>query len=340
VVQLDDDCITDLEVEIGRSHRGFEKEAESASWDGTRPFVSRLGYASGLMAEVAYCLAVEALAGTVLPDRAIWLRMFGMELSRATDHFARLAGTMAALGLRDAEVAAQQGELAAARLLARATGRSPLAGWSCLGGVESDLPGRFENLWTEAMPVLAAHVDRVTDAAVDNPTGQRRLRDVATLSATDALAWSVTGPALRASGVGQDVRKDRPYLAYDAVDFDVPVGETGDAFDRLLVVVEEIRQSLAIADQCHERLASLGPGRIQAEGGAEAREGWSEIESSTGALGFLLFSEDQGTPRRVRCRAPSFFHAQALPAMLRGERLDDLLPTAALLHLIAGECDR
>jgi NADH:ubiquinone oxidoreductase subunit D len=158
------------------------------------------------------------------------------------------------------------------------------------------------------------------------------------------------------------VRRDAPYLAYDAVDFDVAIGESGDDFDRVLVVVEEIRQALRIADQCAARLAEMGSGPWRADapgwrddaaldGAARSDERLAgpaipagEItvatESSTGELGFLLVSDGGPLPRRVRCRAPSFFHAQAMPAMLRGGQLDDLLPTAAVLHLVSGECDR
>jgi NADH:ubiquinone oxidoreductase subunit D len=178
------------------------------------------------------------------------------------------------------------------------------------------------------------------------------LHGVAPMSAEDCLSWGVTGPALRASGSPTDVRRDRPYLAYAALDFDVPIGESGDGFDRMLVVLEELRQSLGMVDQCHKLLSSLGPGAIAAStddaagssglasSEVPAGEAVETVESSTGELAFFVVSDGSGLPRRVRCRPPSFFHAQAMPVMLRGARLDDLLPTAALLHLVSGECDR
>jgi NADH:ubiquinone oxidoreductase subunit D len=159
-----------------------------------------------------------------------------------------------------------------------------------------------------------------------------------------------------------DVRRDAPYLAYGSIDFDIPIGESGDCFDRLLIVVEEIRQSLRIIDQCLSLLTTLGPGNLRL-----ALPGWCDpedlaaseraqlaldgptiapgeyaasIESSTGELGFFVASDGNSKPRRVRCRAASFHHAQAMPQMLRGAMLDDLLPTAAILHLVSGECDR
>lgn len=352
LVQLDDDRITDLEVEIGLGHRGFEKEVESTSFDHALPYVSRLGHAGGVIAETAYCLAVEALIGVALPDRAIWLRTLVNEIARVTDHFARLGAVMSAIGLRDAELAAQRAELEAARLLAFAVGRGPLAGWLRIGGVASALPEEFPEQWIAARVRLLEMLARFETIAVGNPTCQRRLRDVASMSVDDCLAWGVTGPSLRASGCPMDIRRDRPYLAYGALDFDVPIGESGDDLDRMLVVLEELRQSLGMIEQCHKLLSSLGPGVIVVEGGETASAsrlpGWevpagesvATVESSTGELAFLIVSDGTGAPRRIRCRPPSFFHAQAMPQMLRGARLDDLLPTAALLHLVSAECDR
>jgi len=362
LVSLDDERISDLEVEIGIGHRGFEKEVESSPWHRALPYVARLGYAGGLLAEVGYCLAVEELAGVGIPDRAIWLRMLASEIARVSDHFARLAAVSTAIGLPSAESVAQQGEVEAARLLAAVTRRGPLVGWVRLGGVACAPNETFAPRWREMYNVLNATLGRFEAVAIDNPSCQQRLRGVAAFSIEDCIAWGLTGPVVRASGMPMDVRRDAPYLAYSAVDFDVPIGENGDDFDRLLVVVEEIRQSLRIVDQCQDLLASLGPGVVcladpgwgeldgadSSERPAIVLEGptipagevTSSIESSTGELGFFLVSDGEGLPRRIRCRSASFLHAQAMPEMLRGARLDDLLPTAATLHLVSGECDR
>ncbi len=352
LVQLDDDRITDLEVEVGLGHRGFEKEVESTTFDRASPYVARLGYAGGVLAETAYYLALETLVGAKLPDRAIWLRMLVGEIARVSDHFGRLAAVMSAIGLRDAELTAQRAELVAARLLASAAGRGPLGGWLRIGGVASALPEDFPEQWVASEHRLRESIAHFESIAIANPTLQRRLRDVAPMSVDDCLAWGVTGPALRAAGSPMDIRRDRPYLAYSALDFDVPIGETGDDFDRILVVLEEVRQSLGMVEQCHKLLVSLGPGDIiesrdhsvdpaeGAESNVPAGEAVATVESSTGELAFFIVSDGSELPRRIRCRPPSLFHAQAMPAMLRGARLDDLLPTAALLHLVSGECDR
>jgi NADH:ubiquinone oxidoreductase subunit D len=363
LVALDDERIVDLEVEIGLGHRGFEKEVESLPWHRALPYVSRLGFAGGLLAEVGYCLTVERLAGVDVPERGTWLRMLGCEAARVADHFTRLSATACAIGLPAAEAIAQRGEVQAARLLAAITGRGPIDGWVRLGGVATPLADGVEGESKDLCDALRTILARFEKVAVDNPSCQWRLRNVAPLSVEECLAWGVTGPTLRAAGSPMDVRRDSSYLAYEAVDFDVPTGENGDAFDRLLVVVEEIRQSLRIVAQCQERIAGLGPGSIRVtdpgwlptEEGDEASDGfatWLEgppipagetglsVEGSTGELGFFVVSDGAGMPRRIHCRAPSFLHAQALPTMLRGAHLDDLLPTAALLHLVSGECDR
>jgi NADH-quinone oxidoreductase subunit D len=362
LVALDDERITDLEVEIGLGHRGFEKEVESIPWHRALPYVARLGYVNGLMAEVAYCLAVEGLARVSLPDRAIWLRTLGSEIARVSDHFSRLTAVWAAIELRSAENLSQQAESWATRLLNALTGGGAFAGWVRLGGVAGCLPENFGEHWEVARREIEACLHRLEAAAINHPSCQKRLRDVGVLSSEDCVAWGVTGPSIRAAGTPMDVRRDAPYLAYGSIDFDIPIGESGDCFDRLLIVVEEIRQSLRIIDQCLSLLTTLGPGNLRL-----ALPGWCDpedlaaseraqlaldgptiapgeyaasIESSTGELGFFVASDGNSKPRRVRCRAASFHHAQAMPQMLRGAMLDDLLPTAAILHLVSGECDR
>lgn len=344
LVHLDDDRITDLEVDIGFGHRGFEFTCEQGSWFAALPYVSRLGLATGVLAETAYCGAVESLAGVPIPDRAIWGRMLVNELARVADHATRLGAVLNALGLGEGAGVAHRLETFALNALRAATGGGPFEGYVVPGGVATGLSESFAEDWVDRRAALDAELALLDRVAIRNPTVERRLRGVAPISADDAIAWGVTGPTLRAAGAPLDLRRDQPYLAYGALDFDVPVGERGDGLDRLLVVVEEVRQSLGMIDQCHKLLTSLGAGEIRAAGSEDlqlaAGEGVSSVEASTGELGFLLASDGDDLPRRVRCRAPSFYNAQALPVMLAGARLDDLLPTVALVHVVGPECDR
>ncbi|MFO0689782.1 MAG: hypothetical protein U0900_13825 [Myxococcota bacterium] len=349
LVTLDDDRIEALEVEIGLGHRGFEKEVESRPWPEALPYVARLGHAGGPIGQVAYCLAVERLAGLAVAERPTWLRTLGCELARATDHLARIAALAAAIGASRAERLAQGAERVAEDLLEATLGGGPLEPWCWPGGVASDLPFGYEDRWQAARARILRALDGLTLLLLEHPSAVQRLIEVAPLAAADALAFAVTGPLLRASGIPRDLRRDAPQLAYASLEFDVPIGSAGDDYDRLAVVLEEIRQSLRMAEQCIARLAVLDreaarPPLVDAAGASglvlPVGEVELALEGSTGALGFYLVSDGGPTPRRLRCRAPSFFHAQALPATLVGARLDDLLPTAALFHLVSGECDR
>jgi NADH-quinone oxidoreductase subunit D len=345
IASLDDERMSCVEVEIGLGHRGFEKQVESASWEEALPYVSRLAYAGGLFHELAYCGALETLAGIEVPTRAVWLRMLGSELARITDHFTRLAAVSAGIALPAAESVAQKGALDSARALAAAVGRGPLAGWVRAGGVASALPPGYSEVWPEIRKQIEAKLASFRIVGLRNPSLERRLRGVGILSAEDCLAWNVTGPAQRAAGNAIDLRRGARYLAYDSLDFEVPIGENGDGYDRILVVAEEISQSLRLVDQCIEKLEDLGPGEIGHEGAGRILEmpvGEADcaVESATGELGFYVVSDGTGLPRRIRCRAPSFFHARALSAMLVGEALDDLLPTVASMFIVSPECDR
>lgn len=345
VLTLEDDRIVSLEVEVGEGHRGFELEAERHGFSGALPYVRRLGSGSGWQHATAYCLAVEKLAGIELPDRALWLRTLACELERVFDHFLRLSAVAASVALPAAEAMADRALLRLSRWLANALAGEPGAGWIGLGGVASPLPSDFAAGWREMKAELMGALVAYERVALASSSCVRRLAEVARLSAETAERWSVTGPALRAAGIAADLRKDAPYLAYGSVDFEVPIAEEGDALSRALVVLAEIRQSLGIVDQSLGWLQELGPGAVASRALDEepvVRQGQQSvaIESSAGQLGFRVVSDGEGPPRRVHCRAPSFFHAHALAPMLAGARVDDLLPAAASMFLLMPECDR
>ncbi|MEZ4334879.1 MAG: hypothetical protein R3F35_24240 [Myxococcota bacterium] len=346
LVTLDDDRIEALEVEIGIGHRGFEKEVESRPWQEAPPYVARLGWAGGAIARIAYCLAVERLADLALPPSAIWHRTLVCELARVTDHLARVAALAAAIAASAAERIARSAELAAMTLLETSLGGSPFTAGALPGGMTAPLPEGFDATWQAGRGGLERALGRLSLLLLEQGSAVDRLMAVAPLGREDALAWAVTGPCLRASGVARDRRRDDPGLAYAELDFSVPIGTLGDDYDRLAVVFEEVRQSLWLVEQCVCRMRGTERGAAGAIGvGGEALvvpagEVEVALESSTGELAFHLVSDGGPLPRRIRCRAPSFFHAQALPAVLRGARLDDLLPTVALFHVVSGECDR
>ncbi len=304
LVTLDDDRIEDLTVEIGLGHRGFEKEVESRPFEHALPYVARLGHASGPIAQVAYCLAVERLAGIAAPERVTWIRTLVCELARATDHFARIAALAAALGASAAERAARAGEEGAMRLLTTALGGRPLDPWARPGGVSNDLSGDFQGTLQAGRRVLDDAIEDLKRLLLDQATVAWRLCDVAPVAGADAIALGITGPCLRAAGIARDLRRAAPHLAYAEIDFDVAVGSRGDDYDRLAVVVAEIGQSLRIAVDCAERISAL-PARSAGQAAptpqaVPAGIAEVELESSTGELGFLLVSDGGALPRRIR----------------------------------------
>jgi NADH-quinone oxidoreductase subunit D len=238
-----------------------------------------------------------------------------------------------------------------------------------IGGVKHGLPHEFPAACRELLPKVRALLDDFEKVVTRNRIFVDRLKGTGILSKQDCLRYAVTGPMLRAAGVPLDLRKQEPYLVYDEIDFDVPVGSVGDNYDRYLVCVEEMRQSLRIVEQCLERLERLGPGPVDVQdprvrwpakgrvfSGMEemiqqfksvtegprvpAGEAYFAIESANGELGFYLVSDGSARPVKVRCRPPSFINLAPMPEMLRGAMLADLVPTFDFINMVGGECDR
>lgn len=369
VLELEGERVLGVEARPGRTHRGFEKQVEAGHWYHAIPYVERLADHCGIAPSVAYCAAVERLLAVEVPPRAQWLRVLACELARVVEHASRLAATCAAV---EADVARARAlalrELAwdpvEALCGARVTPHYPR-----IGGVRHDAPDDFARALHEAVAAIRSALEELVTPLRRDPVFLARLRDVAVLPPETLLAWGATGPLLRAAGVAADLRRDRPYLTYAELDFDVATGSVGDDLDRFLVVVEEVRQSLRIVEQAADRLVELEgapvdvddprvrwPAKDEVHDHIEglihhfqgvtdgprvpAGECYAAVEAPTGELGFYLVSDGGPRPVRLRCRPPSLFHAQLLPRLLEGQQLADVLPTLALAHIAAGELDR
>ena len=351
--ELDGEVVLDLEVGIGFLHRGFEKECESRCWDQVIPYTDRLDHHSSILANLAFALAVEKLLAVETPERCQWLRVLGAELARASDHLNRCAVTCLGLGAKAAHARALEAGDLVVDLLEALSGARVTSHWVRIGGVARDLPEGFDAACVdrvERIRTLLADLDR---EATRNRGFADRLKGSGLLSAEDCIGYAVTGPLLRAAGVAHDLRRVEPILVYDELDFDVPVGQVGDNYDRWLVCVEEVRQSLGIVLQCAQRLQTIGPAAVNVDGlreaasgeGAEdlrvpAGEAYAAVESANGELGFYVVSDGSERPVKVRCRPPSLLNLQPLPHMLRGGRLEDVVPTFDLVNPVAAECDR
>jgi NADH-quinone oxidoreductase subunit D len=369
LIELDGETVVDLDVQVGYLHRGFEKECEGGSWYQAIPYTDRLNYNSAILCNIGYCMAVEKLLEIETPERCQWLRVLAGELSRIGDHLTRCGAACLELQamtpfLYGIEARELIWDLQEALCGARVT-----SNYVRIGGVKHDMPPRFPDA---ARVIIAKTRELLADfgaVVTQNRIFVDRLKGTGVISKEDCFRYAVTGPMLRSAGVPLDLRKDEPYLVYDQVDFDVPIGELGDNYDRYLVCVEEMQQSLRIVEQCVAKLEALGPGPVNvddprvrwpAKGRVFNRmeeliqqfkavtegpmvppgEAYLAIESANGELGFYVVSDGSAVPVKVRCRPPSFINLAPLPLMVRGAMLPDLIPTFDFLNMIGGECDR
>jgi len=369
LIRLDGETIVDLDVQVGYLHRGFEKECESGTWYQAIPYTDRLNYNSAVLANLGFCMAVEKLIGIETPERCQWLRVMASELSRLADHLTRCGATCLEMQAMTPFLYGIEARELSWDLLEILCGARVTSNYIRIGGVKHDMPPTYPERCRADLSKIARLLKDFDDVVTRNRIFVDRLRGTGVISKEECIRYSVTGPLLRAAGVPLDLRKDEPYLVYDEIDFDVPIGSVGDNYDRYLVCVEEMHQSLRILHQCLERLEKLGPGPVnvldpRVRWPAKGRvfnqmeeliqqfksvtegpmvpegEGYFAIESSNGELGFYLVSDGSAVPYKVRCRPPSLINLAPLSQMVKGSLLGDLIPTFDLVNMIGGECDR
>jgi len=369
LIELDGETIVDLDIQVGYLHRGFEKECESGTWYQAIPYTDRLNYNSAILANAGYCLAVEKLLGIEAPERCQWIRTLACEVSRLSDHLTRCGAACLEMQAMTPFLYGIEAREMTWDLQEMMCGARVTTNFIRIGGVKHDLPEDFSARCRDTIAKIRGLLQDFDDIVTQNRIFVDRLRGTGVLSKDLLVQYAVTGPLLRAAGVPLDVRKDEPYLKYAEVDFDVPIGETGDNYDRYLVCVEEMHQSLRIVEQCLEELDAMGPGPVNVDDPrvrwpAKGRvfnkmeeliqqfkavtegplvppgEAYQAIESANGELGFYVVSDGSAVPYKVRCRPPSFVNLQPMPIMLRGALLADLIPTFDFINMIGGECDR
>ncbi len=369
LIELDGETVVDLDVQVGYLHRGFEKECESGTWYQAIPYTDRLNYNSAILANIGYCMAVEKLLQIETPERCQWLRVLSGELSRIGDHLTRCGAACLELQAMTPFLYGIEARELTWDLMEVLCGARVTSNYIRIGGVKHPMPAGFPRLCRENILKIRALLEDFGDVVTNNRIFVDRLAGTGVISKEELIRYAVTGPLLRAAGVPLDLRKAEPYLTYEEIDFDVPIGETGDNYDRYLVCVEEMQQSLRIVEQCLERLEKLGPGPVDvddprvrwpAKGRVFNRmeeliqqfksvtegprvpegEGYFAIESANGELGFYLVSDGSAVPCKVRCRPPSFINLQPLPLMVRGALLADIIPTFDFVNMVGGECDR
>ncbi|MDT8435341.1 MAG: NADH dehydrogenase (quinone) subunit D [Gemmatimonadota bacterium] len=366
VLQLDGETVERCIPHIGYLHTGFEKTCEYREWNQVVPYTDRMDYLAPMIYNVAYAGAVESLLGVEITPRCRVVRVILNELNRIFGHLLWLGTTAIDLGaftvfLYTFEEREKIHNLHEAYCGSRITNSS-----TRIGGMLADLPAGWIEACREFVEGLPATIDESERLLTNNAIWQARTIDIGVIDAATALSFGLTGPNLRASGVAYDVRKARPYLGYEQYDFDVPVGTRGDVFDRYLVRLEEMRQSVRILLQAladvpggpinvpdptvilppkSEAMSSIDAMiahfKLVMEGlQVPAGEVWYSVEASKGELGIGIVSDGGSKPVRCRFRAPSFVNLSALPYLVEGGLVSDVIAVNASLDIVLGEIDR
>jgi NADH-quinone oxidoreductase subunit D len=345
VVELDGERVVRAEPVIGHLHRGIEKMAENRTYLQVVPLTDRLDYVGSMYANWAYCRAVERLAGIRVPERAEYLRVIVCELQRIASHMMSIGSSGADTGAFTAFMYAFNQREMVIDLFEALCGARLTYNYVRPGGVAFDLPeGWVEQCraFVAQHPSAMVELDRLL---FGNVIARARLKGLGVLDAKDAVAWGVTGPSARGSGVDWDLRRDDAYSVYPRFDFDVPLGERGDAYDRARVRLWECVESCRIISQALDQLAGFEPGTIRAEGlprliAPRPGDAYDHIESARGSLGVYLVSDGSVRPYRMKVRSPAFSNLSVLPMLARGHTLSDLVVILGSLDPVFGEVDR
>ncbi|MBT8470926.1 MAG: NADH-quinone oxidoreductase subunit D [Deltaproteobacteria bacterium] len=367
VMDLDGETLVNLDVQPGYLHRGFEKSCERGTWAQVFPYADRLNYVSPMLNNVGWSLAVEKLLEIEVPERCQYYRVILGELSRISDHFTCNGASAMELGAFTPFLWLLKVRDWVWDILERETGARMTHSFGRIGGMAEPPTATFKDDVLRLIPELHKVVKETETMLLRNRIFLDRMQGVGVLTKEQALSYGVTGPVARSTGIPYDVRKDHPYLVYDRFDFDVPVGEDGDNWDRFMVRLEEIRQSVRIIEQAIEQMPDDGPVNVDdprivypekdavyttieatiahfklvMEGLRTPKgEVYSFTEGGNGELGFHIVSDGSGTPYRVRVRPPCWYNLAASREMLLGGMIADIIPTFGSVNMIGGECDR
>ncbi len=375
ILELDGEIITKAVPDVGYLHRGDEKIAENMTWNQFVPYTDRLDYLAPLANNVAYALAVEKLMGldTQLPPRCQFIRVICAELARISSHLLGMGANAMDLGAITVFLHTFTEREKVYNLCESLTGARFTTSYTRIGGLSRDLPPGWAAQCRRFLEEVVVNIDETETFLTRNRIFVDRTQGVGVISKADAIDYGLTGPNLRGCGVEYDLRKAHPYLVYDQLKFDVPAGPAGDCYDRYLVRIEEMRQSVRLIHQCLDKLpggadnASKEPVNVPnlkislppkdrvltkmeelihhfinvTEGvNAPPGEVYFSAENPKGELGFYIVSRGGGTPHRLKIRAPSFVNLQALPVMAKGHMMSDMVTILASIDFVMGECDR
>jgi NADH-quinone oxidoreductase subunit D len=341
VLTLDGEIVRRAVPHIGFLHRALEKIAENRTYLQFIPVTDRFEYLSSMSNNLAYCLAVEKLAGIPVPPRAEYIRVLMAELNRLASHLMWLSSMLLDLGATTPFIYAFRERELIMDIFEMTCGARLTYNYIRFGGVSQDLPAGFSEKMKKFIPAMKAGIREYNELITENPIFLARTRNIGLLDPPLAVSHGVSGPSLRGSGIAFDIRRAEPYSVYSRFSFEVPTGTRGDAWDRYLVRMKEMEESVKILEQALEGLpggrhrTSL-PQRIKPPRG----EACSRIEAPRGDTGVFLVSDGSEKPWRLKFRAPSFSNLSVLPHLLRGGRISDIMACIGSLDIILPEIDR
>jgi NADH-quinone oxidoreductase subunit D len=366
LLELDGEIVTKAVPDIGYLHRGDEKIAENMTYNQFVPYTDRLDYLAPLANNVAYALAVEKLMGWTVPARGQVIRVICCELARISAHLLGMGALAMDTGAMTFFLYAFTEREKIYNLIESLTGARFTTSYTRVGGQIRDLPPGWEKQCADFAEQFKGKIDEFDKLLTRNKIFVDRNQGIGIISREDAIDFGLTGPNIRGSGVAYDLRKSKPYLTYEQYDFDIPTGSTGDALDRYLVRLEELRQSVRIIEQALKTIPggpiNIGDGKghlppkdkvltkmeelihqfiIVTEGPpAPVGEIYFGAENPKGELGFYIQSKGGGVPYRLKIRAPSFVNLSILGKLLPGHMMSDVVAILGSLDFVMGECDR
>ena len=366
VVEMDGEVIERADPHIGLLHRGTEKLIEHKTYTQAVPYFDRLDYVAPMCQEHAFALATEKLLGIEVPERGQYVRVLFGEITRLLNHIMNVCAFALDVGAMTPFLWGFEEREKMMGFYDRVSGARLHAAYFRPGGVHRDLPAGLADEIAEFCETFPRFIDDTESLLTENRIFKQRTVDIGVISQEDALDWGLSGPMLRGSGLPWDLRKSQPYDVYDRMDFDIPVGKNGDCYDRYLVRIEEMRQSLRIIQQCLDELPEgpvktqdnkiSPPGRAEMKGSMEALihhfklytegykvpagETYTAVEAPKGEFGVYLVSDGSNKPYRCKIRAPGFAFLQATEFMSKGHMLADLVAIVGSMDIVFGEIDR
>jgi NADH-quinone oxidoreductase subunit D len=367
LLELDGETVLKAIPDLGYLHTGIEKSCEDKTYSQAITLTDRMDYLNPLGNNLAYCLAVEKLLGIEVPKRAQYFRILMVELQRVSSHLVWLGTHAIDMGAMSAFLYCFREREEILKIFEFVAGQRMMTSYIRIGGLALEPPTGWKERVEKFLKMMPGRIDEYETLLTGNRIWLGRLKGVGVINAEDAVSYSMTGPTLRAAGLAHDIRKAFPYSSYEEFDFNVPTRTEGDCFARYLVRVAEMRESLKIVRQAMDKFPAEGPFRTEAPGiipparekmktemealiyhfkiftegfAPPAGEVYSSIESPRGELGCFLASDGSQKPLRCHFRSPSFINLQALPKLVTGQLISDVIACIGTIDIVLGDVDR